>query len=150
MDEILLIRKLYEQLINFWNIRSGDKFAGLFTNDADLIGFDGSQSKGATEINTHLNMVFEKHKTLPFVYIIKDVRLIGENAALLNAVAGMIPEGETDVNPALNTIQTMMAVKQDGIWKIALFQNTPAAWHGRPDDVAKLAKELTDVYSKKQ
>jgi len=30
-------------------------------------------------------------------------------------------------------------------WRAALFQSTPAAWHGRPQDSAALTEELRDV-----
>ena len=44
------------------------------------------------------------------------------------------------IDPALNAVQSMVAVQKGGSWKIALFQNTPAAYHQRPD----LAKQLTE------
>jgi hypothetical protein len=30
----------------------------------------------------------------------------------------------------------------DGAWRVALFQNTPAQFHGRPDLVAAMTEEL--------
>jgi hypothetical protein len=40
----------------------------------------------------------------------------------------------------------MVAVKHNDEWKIALLQNTPAAWIGRPDDVKALTKELENAF----
>jgi len=51
-----------------------------------------------------------------------------------------VPPGQTDLNPAVNAIQTLVTVRQDGQWRITLLQNTPAQFHGRPD----LAQQLTD------
>jgi len=31
------------------------------------------------------------------------------------------------------------------VWRIALFQNTPAAFHGRPEAAKKLSAELRDA-----
>jgi hypothetical protein len=57
----------------------------------------------------------------------------------------MVPPGQTDINPAVNTIQTLVAVKRDGTWRIALFQNTPAQFHGRPELVQQLTEELRQL-----
>ena len=54
----------------------------------------------------------------------------------------MVPPGKDDINPELNSVQTMVAVRRSGALRIALFQNTPAALHGRPDDAKKLTEEL--------
>ena len=43
------------------------------------------------------------------------------------------------------TIQTLMAAKQDGQWRIALFQNTLAQFHGRPELVQELTEELRQL-----
>jgi hypothetical protein len=53
-----------------------------------------------------------------------------------------VPPGHADLNPAVNAIQTLIAVKQDSTWQITLYQNTPAAFHGRPDAVTALTDEL--------
>jgi hypothetical protein len=51
-----------------------------------------------------------------------------------------VPNGKDDIDPALNAVQSMVAVQKGGSWKIAWLQNTPAALHQRPD----LAKQLTE------
>jgi len=39
-------------------------------------------------------------------------------------------------------VQSMVAVQKGGSWKIVLFQNTPAAFHNRPELTKKLTEEL--------
>jgi hypothetical protein len=36
-------------------------------------------------------------------------------------------------------------VKDEGKWRIALFQNTPAAFHGRPELAEQLSADLRHV-----
>jgi hypothetical protein len=62
--------------------------------------------------------------------------------ALLRGVVGMIPPGQADLHPDLNAIQTLIATYRAGRWEIDLFQNTPAAYHGRPELQAALTDEL--------
>jgi hypothetical protein len=67
------------------------------------------------------------------------VRFLTLEATILSAVVGMLPLGMIDLNPAANAIHTLLAVFQADQWRIALLQNTPAQYHGRPE----LAKALT-------
>ena len=60
----------------------------------------------------------------------------------MRAVTGMVPEGRRDLNAALNTIHTLVAVEGGGTWRAAMFQSTPAAFHGRPDLTRALTEEL--------
>lgn len=52
------------------------------------------------------------------------------------------PPGKTDINAAVNAIQTLAAKRHDGEWRIASLQNTPAQFHGRPELVEQLTEEL--------
>jgi hypothetical protein len=57
----------------------------------------------------------------------------------------MAPPGKTALDPKLHAIQRLTAVHRGGDWRIALLQSTPAAFHGRPDEVAQLTAELEAV-----
>jgi hypothetical protein len=57
----------------------------------------------------------------------------------------MVPPGKTEINPAVNAIQTMVAVQRNAKWCVGHFQNTPAAFHGRPEAVAELTRELQEL-----
>jgi uncharacterized protein (TIGR02246 family) len=143
-DEIE-VRALYRQLLDSWNKRSADAFAALFDEDGESIGFDGSQMTGRAEIASTLQHIFADHPTAPYVSKVRGVRFLSPEVAVLRAVAGMVPPGQSDLNPAVNTIQTLIAAKRDGVWRIVLFQNTPAQFHGRPELVWQLTEELRQL-----
>ena len=136
---------LYREIMDAWNSRDGDTFARPFLDDGEIVGFDGSQHAGPAAIATELNRVFADHPTPPYVVKVRGVRPLGPDAALLRAVAGMVPPGGSDLDPALNAVQTLVATRRDGAWRIALFQNTPAQFHGRPELVESLTDELRQV-----
>ena len=94
---------------------------------------------------TDLKPIFEDHPTAPFVTKVKDIRPLGTDAAILHAIAGMIPPGKTDIEPSVNAHQTLVAVKKDDDWRIELFQNTPAQFHGRPELVEEMTEELREL-----
>jgi uncharacterized protein (TIGR02246 family) len=139
------VRALYRQLLDGWNKRSADAFAAAFAEDGYTVGFDGSLMNGRAEIESGIRQIFTDHQTAAYVWKIRDVRLLSSEVAVLRAVAGMVPPGQSDLNPAVNTIQTLVAAKYAGQWRIALFQNTPAQFHGRPELVQQLTKELQQL-----
>ncbi|BBH23188.1 hypothetical protein Back11_45330 [Paenibacillus baekrokdamisoli] len=136
------IVELYQQLIGGWNDRLADGMSGAFAEDGELIGFDGIQIIGREAIASHLRLIFSEHATPPFIYKIKEICLLAPEVALLRAIVGMAPPGESELDPKLNAHQSLVAVKHDGSWRTALFQNTPAQFHGRPDLVKQMTKEL--------
>ncbi|ARF12824.1 SgcJ/EcaC family oxidoreductase [Sporosarcina ureae] len=136
------INSLYRRLIDTWNNRDAKGMAELFTEQGIQIGFDGSKMVGREDILSHLASIFENHPTAPFVTKVKDVRAVGTDTAIVQAIAGMIPPGKTDIEPTVNALQTLVTVNKDGNWKIELFQNTPAQFHGRPELVEQMTDEL--------
>jgi uncharacterized protein (TIGR02246 family) len=141
-DESNEVAALYHAVLDCWNRRTAGGFAALFAEKGNMVGFDGSQVDGRAEIAGHLAPIFEHHPTAAYVAIVREVRFLRPDAALLRAVAGMVPPGQTDINPAVNTIHTMAATRHDGKWQIEMFQSTPAASHGRPEASEALTGEL--------
>jgi uncharacterized protein (TIGR02246 family) len=139
------IRRLYEQILIAWNQQDAAAMAARFEEDANLVGFDGSQADSRAAIEDHLRPIFADHPTAAYVGKVREIRMLGRDVGLLRAVVGMIPPGSEDINPAVNTIQTLVAVQNAEGWRAALFQSTPAAWHGRPQDSAALTEEIRDV-----
>ncbi len=142
-------RDLYERLIEAWNKRNARDYALLFASDGSIVGFDGSQVNGQTEIGAHVSEIFSHHQTASYVTIVREVRSLGSEVTLLRANAGMVPPGKDDLNPELNAVQSIVAARKGGKWEIAIIQNTPAAFHGRPDDSKKLTEELRKILKKK-
>jgi uncharacterized protein (TIGR02246 family) len=137
--------ELYVHLLDAWNRRSADDFAELFGESGSCVGFDGSPMNGRSEIGSSLSAIFEHHPTASYVAKMREVRSLGATVTLIRAVAGMIPPGKTEINAATNAIQSLVIVGSGQAAQIALFQNTPAAFHGRPELSESLTKELSDV-----
>ena len=150
------IRRLYSDLLAAWNGRSADGMARLFAPAGVAVGFDGSEMVGPDAIRATLEPIFASHPTGSYVAIVRDVRLVGSDAsdgavAILRAVTGMARTDTFQLNPDVNALQTLVASRRGGGdggggdgdgWQIELFQNTPAAFHGRPDAARALTDEL--------
>jgi uncharacterized protein (TIGR02246 family) len=138
-------RALYDRLIEAWNKRNARDYALLFASNGSIVGFDGSQVNGQIEIGAHVSEIFSHHQTASYVTIVREVRSVTSDVTLLRANAGMVPPGKDDLNPELNAVQSVVAVRKSGKWEIALVQNTPAAFHGNPDLSKTLTEELRGV-----
>jgi uncharacterized protein (TIGR02246 family) len=139
------IVSLYHQLLDSWNRRDAAAYAALCDEDSDVVGFDGSTMNGRAEIEASLRQIFANHMTAAYVGKVRGVRFLTPDVAILRAVVGMVPPGASDINPAVNAMQTLVAARRDGQWRIVLFQNTPAQFHGRPELSEALTEELRQL-----
>lgn len=139
------IHALYSEMLAGWNRHDANAFAAPFAEDSTVIGFDGSQMDGREEIISTLGQIFADHVTASYISKVKDVRLLSPTVGMLRAIVGMVPPGQTDLNPAVNAHQTIVTIKRDGTWRIALLQNTPSQFHGRPELVERMTQELRQV-----
>ncbi len=142
------VQGLYRSLLEAWNHRDAHAFAALFDEDGYTIGFDGSQMDGRAPIEATLRSIFNDHQTGAYVGIVRGLRFLSPQVAVLRAVAGVVPYGETGINPALNAVQTLVAMGRDDRWRIAVYQNTPAQLHGRPDLAEALTAELRQEWNR--
>ena len=133
------VHMLYRELLRSWNRRDARGFAALFSESGRYVGSDGNETTGRFAIEVELARAFERCPTRPYVGIVRSVRLLSDSVALVSAAAGMYPPGSYRVDPSVNTLQTVLGVREGGRWRAMLYQNTPAVFRGRPD----LAQQLT-------
>jgi uncharacterized protein (TIGR02246 family) len=137
------VRATYRAILAGWNTQDANAFAAPFADDGEVIGFDGSRVVGRPQIEAEMAGIFADHETGRYVGIARSVSQLGPDVALLHAVSGVVPAGADAVNPDLNAIQSLVAQRQTDGWRVILYQNTPAAFHGRPELADTLTAELT-------
>ena len=73
----------------------------------------------------------------------RSIRFLNPKVGVLIGVGGLVEPDRDDIRQELNAVQTLVALKQgkEG-WKISIYQNTPAAYHGRPELGEQLTEEL--------
>ena len=141
------VLRLYEAVLDAWNRRDAAAFASLFAERGGMVGFDGSQVNGAAAISAHLAPIFADHPTPAYIGVVEETRTLAPDVVLLRAVSGLVPAGQDDIVPALNAIQTLVAGKYSESWRIEMFQNTPAQFHGREDLADALTAKLREALS---
>lgn len=119
------VRRLYEDLMEGWNRGSGDSFAATFAEDGDLVGFDGNHLKGRRQIASFHQPLFSTWlKGTRLVGKVDSVRFLTPEVALVHAVGGTVMRGRSQSSPERDSIQTLVATREDGEWRFAGFQNT--------------------------
>lgn len=134
-------------MLDAWNARNASLFADLFFDHAQITGFDGSMLEGRAEIESSFARTFRDRATPACVGTVRTAIRLTEDVVLVRAVAGMVPPGQHDIDPELNVVQSLVAVKRDGRWRVAAFHNTPATFHGRPAESERLTSELRALVS---
>jgi uncharacterized protein (TIGR02246 family) len=130
-DEIA-IRELYERLMDGWNQGSGAAFADVFTEDGDLVAFDGTHLEGRAQIEAVQQRLFDKYlKGTRLVGTVERVRFLDQDTAVMHAVGNTIMRGKARPSPERASIQTLTTVRLDGAWRVAAFQNTRVRPIGR-------------------
>jgi uncharacterized protein (TIGR02246 family) len=123
----------YRDLLATWNRRAAGEYTALF---------DDSIMNGRGEIEAELDRIFAKHITAAYVGKVRSMRFLGGDVAVLQAVAGLRPPGQSDISPAANSLHSLLTVRRPSGWRIALFQNTPAQFHDRRELGVALTEEL--------
>ena len=136
------IRALHGRLLAAWNARDAKAFGDQFTEDGEQVGYDGSQVAGAAAITDNIGQIFAHHPTARYLALVRSVRFVTVEVAVLRAEVGMVPPGGDDINPDRNAVQSLVAVAGPDGWRVALFHNTPAQFHGRPEASEALTTEL--------
>ncbi len=118
------VRRLYEQMLAGWNQGSGEAFAAPFTEDADFIAFDGTHLERRDEIASVHQELFDKWLKGTQLTGEVSVRFLGPEVALLVGRGGTVMRGRTESAPERDSIQTLVAVRTGGEWRLTSFHNT--------------------------
>lgn len=136
------VETLYRNLLDRWNHGDARGFRSLFRDDGSVVWFDGTSVESSKSIENHLAAIFAAHEQPTYFSKVREIRPLGADAAILRAVAGLVPLGESHVKPELNVAQTLVAVRRNGEWRVAHFQNTPTSLSAKPEECDELTNEL--------
>jgi uncharacterized protein (TIGR02246 family) len=94
----------------------------VFTEDGDLVGFDGTYLRGRDDIAPFHEQPFDKWlKGSRLVGKVQDVRFLAPDVAVMHAVGRTILRGKSEPAPGRDSIQTLVATKHAGELQFAAF-----------------------------
>jgi uncharacterized protein (TIGR02246 family) len=135
MTDEAAVRALYQQMMDAWDAGSGDRFAAPFASDGDFVAFDGVHFRRREQIAAFHQQLFDKWmKGSCLVGSVETVRFVAPDVAVVHAVGNTVMRGKSRPAPERESIQTLVAVREQGAWRLAAFHNTrvrPIGANGR-------------------
>jgi uncharacterized protein (TIGR02246 family) len=125
LQDAAAVRALYTQLMDGWNNGSAEAFSAPFAEDGHLVAFDGTHFNGREEIVSFHQPLFDRWlKGTRLVGEVESVHMLSPDVALMHARGGTLMRGSWRASPERDSIQTLVAVRRDGEWRLIAFQNT--------------------------
>jgi uncharacterized protein (TIGR02246 family) len=120
--QVAAIERIYDIHNEAWCKGDGDVYASVFTEDADFISFDGTHTTGRDAIARSHQELFDRFLSGTCLEgRITRVKFLRPDAAVVHVVSGT-RFGDSDV-VRRPSIQTYVAVEQDGEWRFSSFHN---------------------------
>ncbi|MEB4209309.1 SgcJ/EcaC family oxidoreductase [Mycobacterium sp. 94-17] len=118
------IRALIDRQVKGWAAGDPAAYASVFTSDADYVTFLGSHHAGRDAIASSYVPLFKKLlKGTQLRIDIIQVRFLTADVALVHSNASVV-KGTRRHNRRNSRVNTSVAVRTDGRWRLAASQNT--------------------------
>ena len=116
---------LTQRLVVAWSHHDADAFANLFLEDGTMI-LPGVLRTGRAEIRDYMAQAFQnEYKASQVTGQPLDLRFLTPDVAVLLTEGGVLAPGDTEVTADRAIRATWLAVKRDGQWQLANYQNSP-------------------------
>ena len=124
--DLAAVATLPQQLLIAWADQDGDSIAELFTDDGTLI-LPAVFRQGREDIRVYFKDAFNnQYRGTQVVGTPLGLRFFGPDAALLLSSGGVLAPGETEVSEGQAIRASWFAIRVNGEWKLASYQNSPA------------------------
>ena len=119
------IRALFTQMTEAWNRGDPAGVAAVFKQDGIMIAGDGTRVATRTNIERYLaDLMTKLPKGTTFNATPSSVDFAKADVAILTAEGGFQRPDEATVSAAQQGIQTLVGVREGGVWRVVLFQRT--------------------------
>ncbi|KZB87437.1 SgcJ/EcaC family oxidoreductase [Amycolatopsis regifaucium] len=119
------VAALPQRIVAAWGAHDADAFASVFTDDATMI-ITGVHVKGKKQIRDFMAGAFAgPYQGTQVVGTPFELRQVGPDTILLLTEGGVRSKTETEVKPENVIRASWLAVREDGEWRLAAYQNTP-------------------------
>jgi uncharacterized protein (TIGR02246 family) len=120
------VAALTQRVVAAWAYHDADSFAGVFTDDGTMI-LPGIFKQGKEEIRAYLSEAFAgPYKGTQVTGRPVNMRFFGPSSGILITQGGVLGPDENEVSDEQSIRASWVVVKQDGEWRLAAYQNSPA------------------------
>jgi uncharacterized protein (TIGR02246 family) len=113
------------RLVSAWAANDAEAFSQLFIQDGTLI-LPGVYKKGRDEIRQFMEAGYAgPYKGTSVTGTPLEIKPLGTDAVALVTVGGVLEPGEKEVSTKQAIRASWILVKDDGTWRLAVYQNCP-------------------------
>jgi uncharacterized protein (TIGR02246 family) len=125
-DDSAAVRDILHSASAAWAAGDADAFAALFLDDATVV-MPGVLHRGRAAVHSFMADAFAgRLKGSRGVDDASDVRIVGNNTAIVVGRGGIVLADEQSVPAERERFATWVLARQGGRWQIAAYANTPA------------------------
>jgi uncharacterized protein (TIGR02246 family) len=124
-EDLQEIQRLENINAEGWAEGNGAKMASVFTSDADYVTFNGEWLKGREEIAKVHQELFDgvlQGSSLANRNI-RSIQFIADSIAMIHMTGAIRQKGKREPAKSRNSIQTLVAKKENNEWKFVAFHN---------------------------
>lgn len=120
------VAALTQKVVAAWAYQDAESFASVFVDDGTMI-LAGVYNKGRDNIQAHMAAAFGagEYKDTQVTGKPVDIRFLTPDVCLLLTEGGVLHKGESEVADVRQIRASWLAVKRDGQWQLAAYQNSP-------------------------
>jgi uncharacterized protein (TIGR02246 family) len=124
-DDHARFEQLQRQQYDAWHQEDGAAFAATFTENADMVTFNGDHLSTRARIATGMQYYFDNYIGRTTLRELDEhVRYVTPNHVVIVRTTCILNEGESDCRPDSSSTNTNVLVKRHGTWLQDSFQNT--------------------------
>lgn len=123
--DTVAVTALFAAMGDAWGAADAQAYADCFTADADYVTFVGTHLRGRRQIlESHEALWQHFQKGTRLHQEVRSLRFITPDVAILVTSGAILQAKQQAPKPKDLKVQTLVAVRQDGRWLFASFQNT--------------------------
>jgi uncharacterized protein (TIGR02246 family) len=117
--------ELRHQQYRAWADEDGAAFASTFTEDADMVTFNGEHLQTRDGIAEGMQYFFDNYIEPNTIELVdEDITFVGSKMAVIVRTTCLINQGDTECRDGSLSINTNVMVRRHGEWLQQSFQNT--------------------------
>ncbi len=119
------IAALTQKVVAAWAHADAETFASIFVEDGSMI-LPGVFRQGRSAIRDYMSEAFATtYKGTQVTGKPVDLRFLSPDVGLLLSMGGILGAGESEITSGNAIRASWLAVKRDGQWQLAAYQNSP-------------------------
>ncbi|WP_369135020.1 SgcJ/EcaC family oxidoreductase [Modestobacter sp. I12A-02662] len=118
------LTELFDRMCAAWTAGDADAYGACFTEDADYVSYDGTHARGRQAVVDNHDRLFRGVLTgSALVGRVESIRHLRPDVAVLHATGSVLMPWRARLPERRLSRQTLVAVRDDGAWRIAALHN---------------------------